>query len=98
MNSGAEATEGALKLAKRATGRSEILAFHNAYHGSTHGALSVMGSDFFKKGYGPLLPNVGFLTYNHLPDLSKITENTASVISESIQGEAGSKILDYLWL
>ena len=98
VNSGAEATEGALKLAKRATGRSEILAFHNAYHGSTHGALSVMGSDFFKKGYGPLLPNVGFLTYNHLPDLSKITENTACVIAESIQGEAGAKIPDYLWL
>ena len=98
VNSGAEATEGALKLAKRATGRSEILAFHNAYHGSTHGALSVMGSDFFKKGYGPLLPNVGFLIYNHLPDLSKITENTACVIAESIQGEAGAKIPDYHWL
>lgn len=98
VNSGAEATEGALKLAKRATGRTEILAFHNAYHGSTHGALSVMGSDFFKKGYGPLLPDVGFLTYNHLSDLSKITEKTACVIAESIQGEAGAKLPDQQWI
>jgi acetylornithine/N-succinyldiaminopimelate aminotransferase len=98
VNSGAEATEGALKLAKRATGRSEILAFHNAYHGSTHGALSVMGSDFFKQGYGPLLPDVNFLTYNHLPDLSKITTKTACVIAESIQGEAGAKLPDREWI
>ncbi len=98
VNSGAEATEGALKLAKRATGRSEILAFHNAYHGSTHGALSVMGSDFFKKGYGPLLPDVGFLQYNDFSDLSKITTKTACVIAESIQGEAGAKLPNRDWL
>jgi acetylornithine/succinyldiaminopimelate/putrescine aminotransferase len=98
VNSGAEATEGALKLAKRATGRSEILAFHNAYHGSTHGALSVMGSDFFKKGYGPLLPDVGFLQYNDFSDLLKITTKTACVIAESIQGEAGAKLPNRDWL
>ena len=98
VNSGAEATEGALKLAKRATGRSKMLAFHNAYHGSTHGALSVMGSDYFKQGYGPLLPDVGFLHYNDYTSLESIDEQTACVIAETIQGEAGAKVPDVEWL
>lgn len=92
VNSGAEAVEGALKLAKRYTGRSEIIACHNSYHGSTHGALSVMGSDEFKRGYGPLLPDVNFIEFDRLPDLQKITDKTACVIVETIQGEAGVRV------
>jgi acetylornithine/succinyldiaminopimelate/putrescine aminotransferase len=98
VNSGAEAAEGALKLAKRATGRSKMLAFHNAYHGSTHGALSVMGSDYFKQGYGPLLPDVGFMQYNDFASLDAIDGETACVIVETIQGEAGAKLPDSNWL
>jgi len=98
VNSGAEAAEGALKLAKRATGCSRILAFHNAYHGSTHGALSVMGSDYFKQGYGPLLPDVGFLHYNDFASLEAIDEQTACVIAETIQGEAGAKVPEKEWM
>ena len=98
VNSGAEATEGALKLAKRATGRSKMLAFHNAYHGSTHGALSVMGSDYFKQGYGPLLPDVGFMQYNDFASLDAIDGETACVIVETIQGEAGAKVPDAAWI
>jgi len=89
VNSGSEAIEGALKLAKRYTGRSEILAFNNAYHGSTHGAMSVMGSEFFKTAYRPLLPNIGFMEFNNIHDLSRITEKTACVLVEPIQGEGG---------
>lgn len=89
VNSGAEATEGALKLAKRFTGRQEIISCNNAYHGSTHGALSVMGNEYYKKAYRPLLPNVNFIEYNNIDDLQRITRETACVIIESIQGEAG---------
>lgn len=89
VNSGSEAIEGALKLAKRYTGRSHILAFKNAYHGSTHGAMSVMGSEFFKTAYRPLLPNIGFLEFNNKEDLKKITTKTACVLVEPIQGEGG---------
>ncbi|MCC8409757.1 aspartate aminotransferase family protein [Mucilaginibacter sp. UR6-1] len=92
VNSGAEAAEGALKLAKRHTGRSQIIACHNSYHGSTHGALSVMGSDEFKRGYGPLLPDVDFIQFDRLSDLQKITDKTACVIVETIQGEAGIRV------
>jgi|SRR5665213_233002 len=91
-NSGAEATEGALKLAKRYTGRPQIVAFHGAYHGSTHGALSVMGNEEFKQAYRPLLPGVNFIHLNSLPELSTITEQTACVILETIQGEAGIRV------
>lgn len=98
VNSGAEATEGALKLAKRVTQRKKILAFHNAYHGSTHGALSVMGSDFFKQGYEPLLPGIDFLRFNEFQDLHKIDETVACVIVETIQGEAGAVVPDKNWL
>jgi len=89
VNSGSEAIEGALKLAKRFTGRSQILAFKNAYHGSTHGAMSVMGSEFFKTAYRPLLPDIGFLEYNNEADLEKISSKTACVLVEPIQGEGG---------
>src|SRR5690606_25365295 len=93
-NSGAEATEGALKLAKRYTGRTEILSFHHSYHGSTHGALSVMGNEYYKQAYRPLLPDVRFLDLNDEEQLEQITEKTAAVILESIQGEAGIRVPD----
>lgn len=89
VNSGSEAIEGALKLAKRYTGRSEVVAFKNAYHGSTHGALSVMGNEEFKNSFRPLVPGVRFLEFNNLIDIEKITENTACVLIEPIQGEGG---------
>ncbi len=89
VNSGSEAIEGALKLAKRITGRSEILAFKNAYHGSTHGALSVLGNEEMKYAYRPLLPDVGFLEFNNLTELDQITDATAAVLIEPIQAEAG---------
>ncbi|MGV8878435.1 MAG: aspartate aminotransferase family protein [Sphingobacteriaceae bacterium] len=94
VNSGAEATEGALKLAKRFTGRSEIIAFHHSYHGSTHGALSVMGNEYFKQAYRPLLPGVSFIHLNAHAQLNLINRQTAAVILETIQGEAGVRLPD----
>lgn len=93
-NSGAEAVEGALKLAKRYTGRQEIIAFKNSYHGSTHGALSVMGNEEYKQAYRPLLPGVKFINFNEVDDLEHITNQTACVIVETIQGEAGVRVPD----
>jgi acetylornithine/N-succinyldiaminopimelate aminotransferase len=93
-NSGAEAVEGALKLAKRFTGRHQIIAFENSYHGSTHGALSVMGNEEFKQAYRPLLPGVNFIRFNRADDLHQITEQTACVIIETVQGEAGIRVPD----
>ncbi len=89
VNSGAEAVEGAMKLAKRYTGRTEIIACKNSYHGSTHGGLSLMGNETFKQAYRPLLPGISFIQFNDLPDLEKITAQTAAVFIETIQGEAG---------
>ena len=89
VNSGAEAIDGAMKLAKRYTGRSEIISFTNAYHGSTQGALSIMGSETFKNAYRPLLPDVRTIEFNNEQHLSFITSNTAAVFVEPIQGEAG---------
>jgi len=89
VNSGSEANEGALKLAKRYTRRTEIVSFNKAYHGSTHGALSVMGEENFKNSFRPLLPDVRFLNFNSEPDLEQITSKTACVIIEPIQAEAG---------
>ncbi|MDB5089044.1 MAG: aspartate aminotransferase family protein [Mucilaginibacter sp.] len=97
-NSGAEAVEGALKLAKRFTGRSEIIACNNSYHGSTHGALSVMGNEEFKQAYRPLLPGVSFIKFNDPPDLELITDKTACVIIETVQGEAGIRVPDASYL
>ena len=91
-NSGTEATEGALKLAKRYTGRTRIVSFKNAYHGSTHGALSVMGSEYFKNAFRPLLPDVQHLEFNNIEDLENISCRTAAVIVETIQGEAGAVV------
>jgi acetylornithine/succinyldiaminopimelate/putrescine aminotransferase len=92
VNSGSEAIEGALKLAKRYTGRSEIISFKNAYHGSTHGALSVMGNEEFKNSFRPLLPDVNFLNFNSYEDLNLISEKTACVLVEPVQGEAGIRL------
>ncbi|MCB0410573.1 MAG: aspartate aminotransferase family protein [Flavobacteriales bacterium] len=89
VNSGSEANEGAMKLAKRYTGRREIVYFKNAYHGSTQGCLSVMGDDDFKKSFQPLLPNTKQLDFNNFNQLSEITNQTACVIVEPIMGEAG---------
>jgi acetylornithine/succinyldiaminopimelate/putrescine aminotransferase len=88
-NSGAEANEGALKVAKRYTGRQRLVAFTNSYHGHTHGALSVTGSEQMKEGYGPFLPDVSFLRYNQVEDLARIDQATAAVIVEAIQGAGG---------
>ena len=88
-NSGSEATEGAMKLAKRVTGRTEIVAFNNSYHGSTQGALSVMGDEYWRNAFRPLLPGVYHANYNSFEDLQLITSNTAYVIAETIQAEAG---------
>lgn len=89
VNSGAEAIDGSIKLARRATGRSEILYAHNAYHGNTFGALSVMGFEERKKPFGPLVPNCHPIHFNAEEDINKITEKTAAVLLETIQGGAG---------
>jgi acetylornithine/succinyldiaminopimelate/putrescine aminotransferase len=89
VNSGSEAIEGAMKLAKRINGRSEIIAFKNSYHGSTQGALSILGNEEMKSAYRPLLPDIKFLEYNNIDDLEAISENTACVVVEAVQAEAG---------
>jgi len=86
---GSEAVEGAMKLAKRATGRNEIISFKNAYHGSTHGALSLMGDEFFKTSFRPLLPGVKQVEFNNPDSLLAISSATAAVFVEPVQGEAG---------
>lgn len=98
VNSGSEAIEGALKLAKRYTGRSEIIACKNAYHGSTHGSLSVMGNEMFKNSFRPLLPDVRFIEFNNFNDIELISHNTACVLVEPIQGEAGVRLPDNNYL
>ncbi len=89
VNSGSEANEAAMKLAKRYTGRTEIIAMKNAYHGSTQGALSLMSDSFFSQSYRPLVPGVRFIEFNNPNQISQITSRTAAVFVESIQGEAG---------
>ncbi|OIP03316.1 MAG: aspartate aminotransferase family protein [Bacteroidetes bacterium CG2_30_32_10] len=89
VNSGSEAIEGALKLAKRFTRRTEIIAFKNAYHGSTQGALSIMGNEEMKNPFRPLLSDITFLEYNNISQLNHISNKTACVIAETVQGEAG---------
>jgi len=89
VNSGTEATEGALKLARRVTGRSQFISCHNAYHGNTMGSMSVMGFEERKQAFRPLIPDVDFITFNNEADLQKITTRTAAIILESIQGGAG---------
>lgn len=92
VNSGTEANEGALKLAKRFTGRTEIVSCYKSYHGSTHGSLSVSGNEQKKYAFRPLLPDVRFIRFNEMDDLNMITERTACVIIETIQGDAGVRI------
>lgn len=88
-NSGTEATEGALKLARRVTGRSQLISCFSAYHGNTMGSMSVMGFEERKQIFRPLIPDVDFITFNNEEDLLKITEKTAGIILETIQGGAG---------
>ena len=96
--SGSEATEGAMKLAKRFTGRTSIVSFKNSYHGSTQGALSVMGSEYWQQAFRPLLPGIVQLNYNSFADLDAINGNTACVIAETIQAEAGVNVPNIDWL
>lgn len=92
VNSGTEANEAALKLAKRITGRTELVSFRGSYHGSTHGSMSVSGNETKKESFRPLLPDVRFLTFNSIEDLTQITQRTAGVIIETVQGDAGVRI------
>lgn len=96
--SGSEATEGAMKLAKKATGRPHMLAFHNSYHGSTQGALSVMGSEYWRNAFRPLLPGITHADYGSEDALEWITEDTACVIAETIQAEAGVNEPALCWI
>lgn len=98
VNSGTEANEGALKLAKKFTGRSRLIAFKNSYHGDTHGSLSVTGRDVYRDPYLPLLPDVHFLTFNSFEGLDSINQQTAAVILEPIQGEGGIIPAESKWL
>ncbi len=97
-NSGTEATEGAMKIAKKFTGRREIIAAEKAYHGSTQGALSLIGNPRFHAAYAPLLPEIGFIRYDDPSALNRITEATAAVVLEAVQGEAGVRVpsVDYM--
>ncbi|MBL7745946.1 MAG: aspartate aminotransferase family protein, partial [Chitinophagaceae bacterium] len=97
-NSGAEAVEGAMKLAKRVTGRTQIIAFNQSYHGSTQGALSVLGDEYWRNAYRPLLPDVLHLAYNSFESLNEITAQTACVIAETVQAEAGINAPAAEWL
>src|SRR5580698_9306079 len=97
-NSGAEATEGAMKLAKRVTGRTEIVAFNQSYHGSTQGALSVMGDEYWRNAYRPLLPGIHHVDYNTAAAFDFITTSTACVIAETVQAERGVYAPDKEWL
>lgn len=94
VNSGTEANEAALKLAKRVTGRTELVAFKGSYHGSTHGSMSVSANETKKEAFRPLIPDVRFLTYNDITELDQITRRTAGVIIETIQGDAGVRVPD----
>jgi len=97
-NSGSEATEGAMKLAKRITNNTQIISFNNSYHGSTQGALSVMGDEYWRNAFRPLLPGVLHLQYNSFESLQEINEDTACVIAETVQAEAGILIPAKEWM
>jgi acetylornithine/succinyldiaminopimelate/putrescine aminotransferase len=97
-NSGAEATEGAMKLAKRVTGKSKIIAFNNSYHGSTQGALSAMGDEYYRNAFRPLLPGIMHADYGGYEVFNLIDENTACVILETIQAESGITVPDQQWM
>lgn len=89
VNSGTEAIEGALKLAKRVTGRTQLVSCVNAYHGNTQGSMSILGNEERKRAFRPLLPDVDFITFNNQADIQRITKKTAAVVLETIQGSAG---------
>ncbi|WP_461069786.1 aspartate aminotransferase family protein [Spirosoma horti] len=97
-NSGTEAVEGAMKLAKRYTGRSEVISCFNAYHGSTQGALSLSGDENFKRNYRPLLPDIRHIQHGNRADLAQITHRTAAVVMEVICGEAGVRVPEVAYL
>lgn len=97
-NSGTEATEGAMKLAKRATNRIQIIAFNKSYHGSTQGALSVIGDEYWRNAFRPLLPDVLHLEYNSFESLNEIIEQTSCVIAETVQAEAGIIVPSKEWM
>ncbi len=97
-NSGTEATEGAMKLAKRFTGRTQVAAFNHSYHGSTQGALSIMGDEYWRNAFRPLLPDVLHLEFNSFDSIRCITERTACVIAETIQAERGVIIPSKEWM
>lgn len=97
-NSGTEATEGAMKLAKRVTNRSQIIAFNNAYHGSTQGALSIMGGEYWRNAYRPLLPDILHVNFNTQEAIDSISEKTACVVVEVVQAEAGAKPASLQWM
>ncbi|WP_276499970.1 aspartate aminotransferase family protein [Terrimonas pollutisoli] len=97
-NSGAEAVEGAMKLAKRVTNRTQIIAFKNSYHGSTQGALSIIGDEYWRNAYRPLLPDVWHLEYNSFESIDKISGETACIIAETVQAEAGVKAPSQEWM
>lgn len=97
-NSGSEATEGAMKLAKRVTARSKFISFNNSYHGSTQGALSIMGSEYFRNAFRPLLPEVYHFNYNDDEVLYSIDHNTAAVVVEMVQSESGVHPADPVWM
>ena len=97
-NSGTEAVEGSMKIAKKFTGRRQIIAAKKAYHGSTQGALSLIGNPAYQEAYAPLLPEIDFITFNDHDDLSHITTATAAVIVEAIQGEAGVRVPDVAYM
>ena len=98
VNSGAEAIEGAMKLAKRITSKNKIISFNNSYHGSTHGALSIMGKELYKTKYRPLLPNCELIDYDSIEQLALIDHLTAAVVVEPIQGATGFKVPSKKWL
>jgi acetylornithine/succinyldiaminopimelate/putrescine aminotransferase len=98
VNSGTEANEAAIKLAKRVTGRMEIVSFRGSYHGSTMGSLSISGNEIKKQAFRPLMPDVRFLQHNKIEEIQQITEKTAGVIIETIQGDAGVRIPDLAFL
>ncbi|HWK58420.1 MAG TPA: aspartate aminotransferase family protein [Parapedobacter sp.] len=97
-NSGTEATEGAMKIAKKFTGRRQIIAAEKAYHGSTQGALSLIGNPEYHRAYAPLLPEIEFIRYNNQNDIAKIDTSTAAVILEAVQGEAGIRVPDLSYM
>src|SRR5690606_31756951 len=97
-NSGTEATEGAMKIAKKFTGRRQIIAAEKAYHGSTQGALSLIGNPEYHRAYAPLLPEIDFIRYNNQNDIAKIDTSTAAVILEAVQGEAGIRVPDLSYM